>query len=830
MEYISEQQQAVVESSAKYRLINGCAGSHKTDTLIKCAIQFIHTHSLPVLFLTLVGSVTDEIRTRVGTRLGVTIEKQGMTNHYSGRYRDTSICISNYDAWVHKMMEDDVDIMEYGDCYSEKVDRLNMRVSRGDNTKCVTKRGDIVGLLLIDEVQDLDADKMNIIIQLTHSHPELYICVAGDYLQTLYINDISTDIELTRHSMNIFKTISPEYHNMNICMRCPKAHVDFVNMLLEDIQQKHMVPPMIPNNTNIIDKPVLFTHYATSDNTSALLTARQITNMIDELMTHDTTIVPNDIAIIMAKSRNNWVYAQLLTTLSKLYREKGYTNHVCHMNTDFDGKHKALDWESVSEKTKMLSIHGDKGRGHRVVFLLGVSEWSLPQKQYIGKPSEIIPDSLINVGLTRSTQYLFVGFNHFFPSRYLYNKRYLLHNHAYLSWATETILSIPEPYRSIIDTSIQEIPEGGPRWPGEYKNKSPFGNRQSLPVTDIAKAFQDTKQLVSYKWKPNKITEVFGNIQQIFIPLQDNQYPILGIMAEILIRRTCNGPELFEEIREYSNPDTNIYTDDERLISCMHDFRCHKYDIHTIDEYFKRYSHFFKRKENTEIREKIRQTVSSYKNVAHTIFNTEHFRANLEEFLSTTPNNELSTTCIWNVTLFYIQTTQLLYEPSINEYYGYFTQNISTIHDNIEIYIHEHLHGHLVRHEQPVTIRGKLTTSELSELGLLERDHGGMSLSGRYDIYTEDNATLFEIKTSSLKDCSTQWINQIALYAQIMDCYKIQVNTLIVVNILAGTLWKWDISEVKLPSLKDSMHAISKKYEWHPFELSAIIRGIPTTI
>ena len=105
MEFISKQQEEIVISVDKYKLINGCAGSRKTDTLIKCAMADIKLNKRPILFLTLVGSVTDEIKSRLEVHLGIKINKQGNSNHYLGYYNDIPICISNYDAWVHLMLE-----------------------------------------------------------------------------------------------------------------------------------------------------------------------------------------------------------------------------------------------------------------------------------------------------------------------------------------------------------------------------------------------------------------------------------------------------------------------------------------------------------------------------------------------------------------------------------------------------------------------------------------------------------------------------------------------------------------------------------------------------
>jgi superfamily I DNA/RNA helicase len=100
MEFISEQQKDIVLSNEKYKLINGCAGSNKTDTLIKCAIHDLKTHNRPILFLTLVGSVTDEIKSRLEKALKIEIKKIGNTNHFLGYYNKTPIFISNFDAWI----------------------------------------------------------------------------------------------------------------------------------------------------------------------------------------------------------------------------------------------------------------------------------------------------------------------------------------------------------------------------------------------------------------------------------------------------------------------------------------------------------------------------------------------------------------------------------------------------------------------------------------------------------------------------------------------------------------------------------------------------------
>lgn len=152
--FISDQQAAIVRSKARHKLINGCAGSHKTDTLIKIAMADLAAHGRPLLFLTLVGSVTVEIKTRLEAALGISIERQGSSNHYTGDYEGVPICISNYDAWVHLMLTDEEELDDIADCYSEKV-RLLLRKTGDGSMACLMKTGAVAGFLFLDEAQDL---------------------------------------------------------------------------------------------------------------------------------------------------------------------------------------------------------------------------------------------------------------------------------------------------------------------------------------------------------------------------------------------------------------------------------------------------------------------------------------------------------------------------------------------------------------------------------------------------------------------------------------------------------------------------------------------------
>ena len=193
---------------------------------------------------------------------------------------------------------------------------------------------------------------------------------------------------------------------------------------------------------------------------------------------------------------------------------------VYYMSTYGDGQHVSLDWERAEGKTVMLSIHGDKGKGHKVVFLLGLTEMSIPKEQHIYTPNEIISESLLNVGLTRSTKYLFIGFNYKCPSRYLQLHEKDLSKYAYISWE-----SMPEPYKSLIKENNER-----PVWKNEYMDsKSNTGSKSNLEVRDdLSRDFEHAMQIIEYDWNHSRVKLKFGTRQTIQERLHDDYHTILG--------------------------------------------------------------------------------------------------------------------------------------------------------------------------------------------------------------------------------------------------------------------------------------------------------------
>jgi hypothetical protein len=819
MTFISPQQKEIIRSTENYKLINGCAGSHKTDTLIKCAVNDLTLNKRPVLFLSLTGSVTFEIKERLETYLSIKINKEGASKHFIGKYNKIPVGIANFNAWVDCTLrqlengwEKEIDPSQW----TKKMAYL-LDYSTKEKITCRMKDGTKVGLLIIDEVQDLQSPQMRLLVNLAKQQ-DLDIYVAGDYLQTLF--EVSHE---NGHAMDIFKHIkNVKYFDLNICMRCPKAHIDFNNILMHDMQIKYKIPVMGSHNDNVIDKPVIFTHRSTGqkDNAHIEATASQITEMIKTLLMGDPDVDPSDIAIIMAKSKDNMLFKYLKNSLDDLYNEiRSLKDKTIIMSTEADGYHKNLDWSHANDKTKMLSIHGDKGKGHKVVFFLGLTEKSIPMEFEVGKVEELLAESKLNVALTRSTKYLFIGFNSSYPSRYLTKYVNVLQKYAYVSWGNS--LSCPKIYQDIIRASKSKE-YLTPHWTGNYKDAVKIGSKSGIKVhNDLVKDFENSMEVIPHpelanpNWVKHAEKKKFGHNQSITnLKIKDN-YNVLGIMSELLIQRLKNKEELSKKLK--IDKDYIIYTKDTQFISCMRDIM-----VLTFEVFCKRHAHLLR--SNPALNVKI---VKAYENkmiVIHSNFNTTQVKQDIKQFISDTINRKLSPKAIWNTTLFHMHCNSGDYDPLIPKLIDLFDEDISILHQNIQSYYDGYIKKiKKVTFEMKLNINAaKFSQEQLKELNM---ESHGVGIFGRCDIYNHDKDTMIEIKTSILGECSDEWIIQTLCYVMLMnEIHKTKTTKMKIVNMLKGCVWSWKLPV--LPSTEEFVETVSKKYKWHVYEKNELLREI----
>jgi len=683
--------------------------------------------------------------------------------------------------------------------------------------ECIDKKNKKVGLIILDEAQDICYDKMNLLITLGKNSDILDIYIGGDFLQTIYATDDIEHIEL--HSMNMFKQLKPKLFNLNICKRCPKGHVDFNNFLLKDIKEKYGIPPMISDNENTIDKPFIFTHHGISNPGEIVFNSKLITKIIETLIHCDTTLLPEDIVIIMAKSRKNTLFEKLEVDLNELYEKKGWKARIKYMSTEGDGYHNTLDWNNCIDKTSLISIHGDKGKGHKVVFFLGLTEKSIPKEDHIFKPIEIVSESLLNVGITRSLKYLFIGFNSVFPSRYLIHKYRELSNYAYCVWDKK--IEFPYPYNEIYELSYFD----NPLVRNDYK-MSPvnYGNKSILEIkNDITNDFEDVNEFVKYDWKYSVDIFKTYNIQSFGDLYLDHKHKIiLGNMTEILIRRKDDKEGLFIFLRKFQDISMITYSDNDIILSVMSELekygmsdweKCGKYLLDKYRTYFSK---------NMEMIDRIKLLVLSNKKVIHTIFSNEKFKEHLNEFLSEKSNNELSTECIWNVNLLIESVKE--YMPGIHVFYNYIDNDLSTLHENIDIFI-EKYKKNTIRYELPLkVIDNSFSDSELEILG--KSGFHRIGIVGYIDMYDEVNKEIYEIKASQLSELSDKWLIQTVIYYLMMIYTKnIKCKKIHIVNLVKGKIWSWELpDDLEIQNYKIIIEKIGKKYKWNPIEINKIIR------
>ena len=254
-------------------------------------------------------------------------------------------------------------------------------------------------------------------------------------------------------------------------------------------------------------------------------------------------------------------------------------------------------------------------------------------------------------------------------------------------------------------------------------------------------------------------------------------------MSELLIQRIVRPDKLFQLLNTYKCEDNIIATDDEQFLTLMHDVR-NISNIGGMEDYFHQHQNHFEC--NQMLEKKIRAAFLSGKKVIHKIFRSPTFITDLGDFLSEKENKELSTSTLWNVTLFYNQITQIMYKPAITKLFGDLTQNLTQLHENVTAFVDIYLKEEKIEFEQLFQIVGSFTHEELKEMN---KEHHKVSLNGRLDIYKPDSGELIEIKASNMIKCPQSWIVQTLCYALMLNVFRyIQVKKIYIVNILQGKI------------------------------------------
>jgi hypothetical protein len=770
-DYLHTDQRSICTSDAPYILIEGVAGSRKTDTLVRLGLRRHLREKKNILFLTQVGSVTDEICSRVSQYLQMPVYRQASSNHHLVLSQGKTVEIANFDAWIHRQLQDQEwkFLTSMGSYHTFKATAL----SQLENFRgfCL-KNGVYADDVLIDECQDFSPTKAQLIVSLLQKVPHVRAVFCGDYMQTIFEQSFETD----QHPMTIFSSLGCQQFSMQKCFRCPAGHISFCNLLLQPAFDQYQYKPLIATNHNHHQKPFLFTHGSTSKKYDVHLLVAQLCAMVEWVMKQDKDLRPWDFCFMMRKSNNQPVFEALRLSLEQLWLSYGYTNSVIHFMTQYDGYRNSIQWNHAINKSCLISIHGDKGKGHKVVFFIGLTQRSIPDECAMHKEKELLYHSLLNVALTRSTKYLFVGFHYAQPSMYLTQALSQLENLTYPSWiknhfSEQVVSRFPKPdFVQLYRKQPLQIP-----------------TLNLLSIVDISRRFERPEDIFGFNPKVKAV--VFG--KRVRFHYSDEVYTILTRMCELIMLKELH-PTLFQKDIAWF-PNDVFFTDDERLLSWAHDFHLSKW-IHTdsynqqINLIINTYQHILDH--DVSLRNQLTQLQKNHKHVLHSCFNTPRFHQHLVSF---TENKETPSSW-WDLALLfhpvYHQKHLLSMELPMAPFQGLFHNIKAFIQFLSKEIVFRPCHDILATISDPNDLLKLGFDRELDEKYFEHGYHYG--IVGTSSILDVEKKCLYDMKVSPV-DFSMEWFMQTSFHANI-PTKKTQPppEKVVVVNFMTGKMHSWD--------------------------------------
>lgn len=653
---ISSLQERIVFSDKRINTIYGCAGSRKTDTLCKYGLQQFRSGK-NVLFLTLVSSVTDEIRNRVSLSFEVNLTRAG--NHFFGPVSKSkpTVEISTFDAFIYKqldsMQESGVSQI-YDDVISVDEQTYKQRMYRllnSSHDKFVMKNDKLADVILIDEFQDLEMDKIKIIINILKYNPHVKCMVIGDYLQTIFERSIVVDDQVVEHPFELWKKSfiaeeSYEEFEINVCYRCPEAHIKFINHIIGDTEPRkkygisnmsHYEKPTAvlkrkskenkdsPKNGKIaiptVHKPFIFIHEdigsGGSENVNGSYIADQAFRIINTIIESDKeeSLSYRDVTLLMLKSNGQPVFRQLQDLMN------AGTSQIFHIHeTKGDGYHDRIDWSKSEGKATGLSVHGYKGRGNKIILFLGLNSFNMPRKDNVGTAKELIDYSLLNVGMSRSIKYLIIGVTSSSPTTYFYNRRETFEDFAYCSWRDDQ--EMPHVYKCIKESLCGSkwnrgegsnlrcpkdriVKAGKKHWHGEvckirrdalwfekyfYEQHDCYPKHRIALVTDaVCDSVDDPEEILPGVTKGTRTQFGRAHFSGEMKGADDYEKRILGVVAEWVVNRNLylNSEDIdFLKYMTFMFEDGSdklvYFTNNETLLNLVADKEINSFAIHHI--------------------------------------------------------------------------------------------------------------------------------------------------------------------------------------------------------------------------------------------------------
>lgn len=425
----TREQSGIINSSAKHagiRIIEATAGSGKSTVLTGVAIRNLPNRK-NTLFISLTNSVRHELCNSLRQQLhdNYTYTESHEANH---DYFEVSveksesvivkIQIATLDSWVHQCLselgyackEEAPSVMVgcsghkfHVDDYTRKREAFLRHLQCGEFPIESLEEYDF---FMLDEVQDMDEIFIDIAViigeKLARQQKSAYF--AGDMNQHIFGNaTCSVILEMKKKWVKngVKKDHLLFQHNLTVCFRCPPAHLKLVNRIFH-----HKRPTQWPKNKQNGEKPILLG--LPSGPFKMKEKAQVIVEEICQAIQDGYSM--KDIVIVSPHTQTNGVYCHLENMLSQKFCKT--CEKITWLYTDRD--HKA-DWSRSLNKLTFSSIHANKGRTHRMVIVLGLTDGALPRLKIFMLPNTQqslqfdhmqpqwhIDECLLFVALTRS--------------------------------------------------------------------------------------------------------------------------------------------------------------------------------------------------------------------------------------------------------------------------------------------------------------------------------------------------------------------------------------------------------------------------------------------
>jgi hypothetical protein len=290
-------------------------------------------------------------------------------------------------------------------------------------------------LIIIDEAQDLGPEYIEAIVSIMrNTYIDTY--TIGDKLQSIWgVHNIHTFLEFN----NLPHITTEKSTGINHVMRFHNEQFkDFVNDIINF--EKYNLPQIekICDNLNckyeheneikpynIFQIPTIYSNDTDNEKVDKLV--EQIINYVNIEIKKNNYLPNNFMFIFPILSKNflaNRLEAKLQEFWIKKFNSKKYQNNVLNNNEYWKNKinngkyykfvvlHKSNEGKSIDLKesenaTRILSIHSSKGNGCEVVFLFGLTQYSL--EVFSKDNSNLQYESLLHVALTRQKKSLYIG-------------------------------------------------------------------------------------------------------------------------------------------------------------------------------------------------------------------------------------------------------------------------------------------------------------------------------------------------------------------------------------------------------------------------------------